>query len=117
MSTCSELVKVVQTDKKAQREMFVRKLKEANIRALKKAAHDKRVKEAKEDLKLTFEIDGKKGLSKKSLLAFKEYQQKASALSKKSVVSVAEKDALELMKLDYLAIKNAKDQILVDILV
>ena len=35
MSTCSELVKIVKTDRKAQREMFVKKLKEANIRALK----------------------------------------------------------------------------------
>jgi hypothetical protein len=54
MSNCSELVKIVQTDKKAQRAMFVRKLKEAQIRAIKKAAHDKRVKEAKKDLKITF---------------------------------------------------------------
>ena len=75
MSTCSELVKVVKTDRKAQREMFVKKLKEANIRALKQAAHKKRVNEAKADLKITFEIDGKTGLSEKSLAAFKQYQK------------------------------------------
>lgn len=117
MSNCSELVKIVQTDKKAQRAMFVRKLKEAQIRAIKKAAHDKRVKEAKKDLKITFQSEGKTGLSGKSLAAFKKYQQMASKLSKKSVVSQPEKDALELTKLDYLAIKNAKDEILVDILI
>jgi len=70
--------------------MFVKKLKEANLRAIKKAAHDKRVKEAKEDLKLTFEIDGKHGLSKKSLIAFKAYQQRAAALSKKTKTSIEE---------------------------
>ena len=73
MSNCSELVKIVQTDKKAQRAMFVKKLKEAQIRAIKKAAHDKRVKEAKEDLKTTFSTEGKTGLSGKSLAAFKKY--------------------------------------------
>jgi hypothetical protein len=112
LTGCSELVQHKKGDKRKQREMFVKKLKEANLRALKAAAHRKRVDQAKKDLAKDWSDAGETGISKRSLGEYRKYRAAMANFSKKKVKSQKDKDELEKIQLDYLAVKNAKDEIL-----
>jgi hypothetical protein len=112
LSGCSELVQHNKGDKRKQREMFVRKLKEANMKALKAAAHRKRVEKAKEDLASDWIDDGETGISKRSLQEYRKYKAAQAEFAKKKTKGQKDKDELERVQLDYLAVKNAKDEIL-----
>jgi hypothetical protein len=110
---CSEYARNKNIDAQNKRAMFVEKIKEANVKALKEAAQKKRTEEMQTKLDLVIKEGGETGIEKETIKAFTEYKQKAQSIAKKTKISEKDRVELERAKNEFDAIKKAKRTILV----
>lgn len=108
---CSELTGNHKVLLQERREEFVVKRKEANEKAIQKAAQTKRKQEAEGKMKLILAEDGDEGLERVAMEAFNRYREAAETLSKKSIQTQQERLGLERAKLDYLAAQEGKREL------
>jgi hypothetical protein len=109
---CSEFARNKNIDAQNKRAMFVEKIKEANMKALKEAAQKKRTEEMATKLDIVIKEGGEEGIEKETIKAFNEYKQKSQTIAKKTTISEKDRVELERAKNEFDAIKKAKRQIL-----